>query len=123
MTFTLFSVPAGGSAIAGPQTHSPVTVSNGLFSLALNFGAGVFDGADRWLEIGVRSNGLGAFTALVPRQPITATPYAVRAANFSGSVAASQITGTILSSNIAPGSISSDQIAAGAAAANLNASG
>ena len=60
------------------------------------FGAGVFTGADRWLDIGVRTNGApGVYQVLTPRQPLSATPYAVRAANFSGAVSDSQLSGNI----------------------------
>jgi len=55
-------------------------VSNGLFTVTLDFGAN-FPGANRWLEIGVRTNGGGAYTTLSPRQALTATPYAIMAGN------------------------------------------
>ena len=54
-------------------------VSNGLFTVTLDFGSGIFTGADRWLEINVRTNGGGAFTTLSPRQRITTVPYAYEA--------------------------------------------
>lgn len=38
-------------------------------------------GNARWLDIAVRPSGSGAFTVLGPRQPITAAPYAIFAAN------------------------------------------
>jgi hypothetical protein len=68
MTFRLFSVATGGTAIAtvGPVS---VSVSNGLFTRELNFGS-VWDGSDRYLEIQV-----GA-TTLSPRVKINPTPYA-----------------------------------------------
>src|SRR6266542_1068293 len=47
---------------------------------ALEFGAGVFTGADRSLELGVRTNGGSGFATLDPRQQITPVPYAI----FSG---------------------------------------
>src|SRR4051812_17933929 len=72
VTFSLFSTNNGGSQIGGTLTNSSVGVSNGLFTVVLDFGAGIFPGADRWLEIGMRTNGGGAFTTLSPRQPITA---------------------------------------------------
>ncbi len=56
-----------------------VPVSNGLFTATIDFGAGVFDGSERWLRISVRSNGVVEYTVLSPRQKITATPYAVMA--------------------------------------------
>src|ERR1022692_2941914 len=74
MTFNLFVANSGGSAVAGPLTNSATAVSNGLFAVTLDFGAGVFTGADRWLEIAVRTNGPGALTTLTPRQQLTAAP-------------------------------------------------
>src|SRR5437868_12517821 len=82
-TFTLFGVSSGGSAVAGPITNSAVSVTNGLFIATLDFGAN-FPGANRWLELGVRSNLIGAFVTLSPRQKITATPYAITASNVTG---------------------------------------
>src|SRR5258708_29467300 len=81
LRFTLYGVLAGGSIVGGPLTNAPTVVSNGLFTVMLDFGASAFAGADRWLEIGVRSNGVGAFSALRPRQQLTATPYAITAVN------------------------------------------
>ncbi len=44
LTFVLFGVASGGSPVAGPLTNSSVGVSNGLFTVLLDFGAGVFNG-------------------------------------------------------------------------------
>ena len=52
--FTLHDAPNGGVPVAGPLTNAPVTVSNGLFTTTLDFGAGAFPGADRYLEIATR---------------------------------------------------------------------
>jgi hypothetical protein len=92
--------PTGGNPIGVTQSVSNVTVSNGLFTVTLNvggeFGAGAFNGDARWLQIAVRSPaGGGPFTILGPRQPLTATPYALFALNaptglalpYAGSVA------------------------------------
>jgi hypothetical protein len=123
LRFTIYDLADAGAAVAGPQTNSAVAITNGLFTTTLDFGAGVFNGAERWLEIGVRAYEGGAFTTLWPRQPITATPYAIRAANFSGPVAASQLTGTISTNNIGAGSIDSTKLANGAVTANKLAAG
>jgi hypothetical protein len=57
-----------------------VVVPNGLLTVELAFGASAFNGEARWLEIGMRtSGGSGDFTTLRPRQPVTATPYALHA--------------------------------------------
>ena len=64
LAFTLFNVGSGGSAVAGPLTNSAAAVSNGLFTVTLDFGSGVFDGTARWLEIAVRTNGASGFVTL-----------------------------------------------------------
>src|SRR5580765_4726249 len=80
LTFSVFTATSGGSPVAGPVTNS-LAVSNGLFAVVLDFGAAAFPGADRWIEIGVRTNGVGGFSTLTPRQLVTSAPYALRAAN------------------------------------------
>jgi hypothetical protein len=122
----MYADASSGTVVAGPVEVGDVGVTNGLFTLTLDFGANgyVFDGGDRWLEIGVRpGTSTGAYTSVAPLQKITATPYAIRAAHFSGPVAASQITGTLAPSNIGLGTITGSNLASGAAAANLNSSG
>src|SRR3954468_18540432 len=83
LQFTVYdSTNLPGTGVAGPLTNSTTTVSNGLFTVALDFGAGVFTGADRWLEIAVRTNGAaGPYATLNPRQALTAAPYALYAPN------------------------------------------
>src|SRR5439155_24192125 len=93
LTFSLFGVSSGGSAVGGPVTNSATGVTNGLFTVALDFGANL-PGADRWLEIAERTNGAGAFSTLTPRQPITAAPYAITAGNLTGTVSATGLSGT-----------------------------
>ncbi|MGH2522846.1 MAG: hypothetical protein ACRDH2_10125, partial [Anaerolineales bacterium] len=87
--FGLFDAASAGAQIGSTQTVSSVSVSNGLFSVALNaadeFGSGAFAGDARWLEIAVRCPaGSGNFTTLSPRQALTAAPYALFAQNTSG---------------------------------------
>jgi hypothetical protein len=79
LTFALFTTNAGGVAMAGPVTNEGVAVSNGLFTVQIDFGSGVFTGETNWLQIGVATNGSNTFTALTPRQLLTATPYAIYA--------------------------------------------
>lgn len=92
LAFTLFSSSAGGGQVGAALTNAATTVSNGLFAVTLDFGAN-FPGADRWLEIGVRTNGGGPFIALAPRQKLTATPYAITAGNLTGTLAAANLAG------------------------------
>ena len=63
-------------ALTGALTNNATAVSNGLFTVTLDF-SNRFDGTPRWLEIGVRTNGASGFTILSPRQPLTPTPYAI----------------------------------------------
>jgi hypothetical protein len=80
--FYLRDAVANGNPVGATNTLAPVAVSNGIFTVTLDFGVGIFTGNPRWLEVGVRTNGsAGAYTALSPRQAITSTPYAIQAAN------------------------------------------
>jgi len=100
LRFTLHNAVTLGSQVGGPLTNSPVNVSNGVFTVLLDFG-NVFDGSSRWLAIGVRSNGAAIdFTTLAPRQLLTAMPYAIRAAQYSGTLAATNLTGNIPDANL-----------------------
>lgn len=119
MRFTLHDAASGGALVAGPLTNTATAVSNGLFSVTLDFGAGVFTGPARWLEIAVRTNGSGAFTTLAPRQQFTATPYAILAGNISGVIANSSLPASpTFSGTASAGSFAGS----GAGLTNLNAS-
>ena len=96
LRFTLYdSTNNPGTLIAGPLTNSATGVSNGLFTVTLDFGAN-FPGANRWLEIAVRTNGSGAFTALSPRQKMTPSPYAI----YAGGASAAGLSGAIPTANL-----------------------
>jgi hypothetical protein len=96
---TIYDSLVSGSVAAGPITNANTIVSNGLFAVQVNCGSTVFNGADRWLELAVRTNGSsGPYQQLVPRQPVTAAPYALRAATaatFAGPVSDSQLSTNI----------------------------
>ena len=106
---------ANNSVVAAPLTNAPVGVTNGLFTVTLDFGAN-FDGSTRSLEIGVRSfiasNNINintnAYTVLSPRQTLTSVPYAIQAINASNAVAltaplqATNLAGTIPNSLLSP---------------------
>jgi hypothetical protein len=103
LRFTIYDALAGGNAIGGVLTNGATEVTNGLFTVVLDYGK-VFTGQALWLEIGVRSNGAAAdFTVLSPRQALTPATYALYAASAgtaasaasAASVAAANITGTI----------------------------
>jgi len=105
MQFVLFDAATAGNTIGSTLTTNAVSVSNGLFTVTLNFFGGVFTGPGRWLAISVKTNGAVSYAAVLPRQAITATPYAmyagaVSAAGVSGSIPAAQLSGTLNSSQL-----------------------
>src|SRR5262249_7212710 len=59
----------------GNGNPPPISVTNSLFTVNLDFGANAFSGSARWLQIFV--NG----APLTPRQPLNPTPNAIYAAN------------------------------------------
>src|SRR5579872_3459767 len=71
MTFQLFDSETGGATVGAVVPLNAVSVVNGLFAVTVDFGAGVFTGPARWLEVGVRPSGSAAFTTLSPRQSLT----------------------------------------------------
>lgn len=71
MKFNVWDASAAGNFIAGPITNTAVVVSNGLFTVSLDFGASVLTGSNYWVELNVRTNGNGAFATLSPRQQLT----------------------------------------------------
>jgi hypothetical protein len=76
LRFTLFDALTGGSQVGSPLTLSSQTVTNGLFTVTLDFGTTAFRGAARFMQIEVQHNG-GGFVLLAPRQPLTPAPYAM----------------------------------------------
>lgn len=80
MEFGLFDALSGGTQIGSTITNNSVTVTDGLFSVILDFGAAAFSsGADRFLSISVHKVGdPPGFTLLSPRQPVTSSPYSIR---------------------------------------------
>jgi len=81
--FTIYDTSGGANVVAGPLPQNGVVVTNGLFTTTLDFGAGIFTGPGRWLEIAVRTNGGPVFTNLAPRQPLLPAPYALHAGSAS----------------------------------------
>jgi hypothetical protein len=132
MQFKLFDALSGGTQQGDTITNSMVQVSNGIFTVELDFTASVFTGESRFLEIAVRLAGdTNPYTVLAPRQPLTTSPYAIRTlsataadslsdacvgcvtsshiqsvdgSQISGSIAGSQISGTVPVESVPTGS-------------------
>ena len=79
LQFSLFLDDAG-TLVTGPVIElDDVTVTDGLFTSTLDFGA-QFDGFKRWIQIGVRPGASAdPYELLVPLQEITSAPQALMA--------------------------------------------
>jgi hypothetical protein len=74
----LFDAAAGGAQVGPTVTVDDAPVANGLFTIALDFGAAAFRGSARWLAIEVRPGAsTGAYTAISGRQELRPTPNAL----------------------------------------------
>ncbi len=99
LAFSLFGAASGGTPGAGPITNSATQVSNGLFTVTLDFGAGVFTGSNYWLDISVSPAGSNTFTELSPRQPLTPVPYAFYSPSAGAAFTASTATSATTSAS------------------------
>ena len=126
--FSVYTSPTNGT-IAGEYSVTNLPVRAGVFSTTIDFGP-IFNGSNYWLSIAVSTNGANSFTNLNPLQPILPTPYSLFAGN-AGSVAASNIVGTlpptiipsyVLTNNQVNATISGNFIGDGSGLSELNAS-
>lgn len=91
MEFTLYGTPSGGASLSSPLVR-PATVANGVFNLALDFGATPFAGDACYLEVRVRRTGTASWSSpLAPRQAIRPVPYALHASK-AGAVGDNAVT-------------------------------
>ena len=90
MQFSLYNAASGGTQVGSTITSSSVIVTDGVFTVQLNFSPTTpfAAGSDRWLEVAVKKAQDPTFRTLVPRQPITSSPYSLRtiSANFADSL-------------------------------------
>jgi hypothetical protein len=96
LTFALYNAGTGGTQVGSAVQTNGVLVTNGLFTVMVDFGSGLFNGTTYWLQIGVRTNGAASFAALAGRQQLTPTPYAIYAEGAS----ATGLLGTIPSGDL-----------------------
>jgi len=103
LIFRLALDPNGSSYAGSPVVAGGLQVTDGLFSTAIDFGPGLFNGTQYWLEVDVRAHGATDFTAMSPLQPLSQVPYAVMAnsaSNLLGTLPASQVVGSLPSSQL-----------------------
>jgi len=85
LEFRLYGSAGNDDQVGSSQVVENVPVASGVFTVALDFGLPPFSGSDLFLEIWVRPGAsAGAFTRLVPRQVLTAAPYAINATKLNG---------------------------------------
>jgi hypothetical protein len=128
--FKLFDAASGGSQQGATLEQLTVNVTNGDYKVNLDFGASVFTGAERFIEVSYRFSGSTTYTTL-PRQQVTSTPYAIRSlvatsadalsgtcsscvtsgqiqsvqgGQVTGNIAGSQISGTVPVASVPAGS-------------------
>ncbi len=125
--FRLDADPAGNTILATVLTNG-VSVSNGLFTTTIDFGAGFFNGSNYWLEVDVTTNIPSGYTQLNPFQPFTPAPYAVfasTAGNVTGAIALTQLPAAVLTNNetgvTVSGTVSGTFSGDGGGLTNLNA--
>ncbi len=103
MRFALYDLADAETPIADPivfdgQTNAAVPVSNGLFTVELDFGPGALQ-LGQWLEVQVRSphdlSDIGPYTALTPRQHITAAPFALSVPGLATTDVGVEVEGNI----------------------------
>jgi hypothetical protein len=121
---SLWDGPGVGSVQVGNTLARTAAVAGGTFTVDLNFGVGVFNGDERWLEIAVRfpSGGAGSFTTLTPRQRLNASPYALALPGMMTRIDGT--TPTIIggfAGNSVPSSVIGATISGGGSAGQINA--
>jgi hypothetical protein len=81
LQFTLYDAPTGGNQIGNPVVIDDLEITNGLFTVEIDFGINPFSsGQRRWIEIGIRPfNSTRPFVTLDPRIELTPVPYAIYA--------------------------------------------
>ena len=92
--FSLWAAVSGAPQVGSTLPVPSVSVTNGLFTVQLDFGPGCFTGPNRWLQIAARTNGAAGYDILSPRQLVSAAPYAIMAGGLSGALPSAQLSGT-----------------------------
>ena len=77
LEFNLYDGPdPSADTLLATDTEIDVQVSDGLFTVKLDFSSAVFVGEALWLEVGVRQGAIGNYEYISPLQELTAAPNA-----------------------------------------------
>ncbi|NOT02179.1 MAG: hypothetical protein HOP29_16335 [Phycisphaerales bacterium] len=121
LQFSLYDAASGGSQFGVTVTKANLSITDGLFTVQLDFGASAFSGDARWLQIAVRSpTSVGQYTVMTGRQPLTAAPYALYALAAPGSAGGG---GTLDAAYDFGGAGAGRQIVADSGAVNITGAG
>ena len=77
LRFELYDASSGGTQMGGTVSLNAVPVTDGVFSVTLDFGSSWFIGEARWLRVEVRASGSGSSFTDLGRQELTPTPFAI----------------------------------------------
>ena len=76
LQFRLYDGDTGGTQQGLVASLNNVQITNGIFTVELDFGPGAITPGQRWIEMEVRPGAsTGAYNLLAPRQKITEAPY------------------------------------------------
>lgn len=95
LRFIVYTQDIGGAQQGSIATLDNVMVTDGVFTVQLDFGgtAPFISSTGLFIETSIRPGASGgAYTILSPRQPLTATPYAVKAVNAESATTATTAT-------------------------------
>lgn len=123
-TFVLCAEANGDNPI-GTNSLAKVWVTNGLFTVGLDFGPAAFDGNPRWLEIRVGASASGELETLIPLQPLRPSPEALLARTVpTGAIGATHLAAqSVGAQQLANAAVDSAQLADGAVRSNHLAPG
>lgn len=116
-SFTLYDAEDLGFPVGNVIELDDVPVEQGIFTVELDFGPGIFVGDNLWLEVAVKSAGdMGPLTVLSPRHVIQAAPYALHAEMVAvDAVGGAEIlNGSITGDDLAINSVTHNHIQDGA---------
>ena len=116
--FRIYTDPSVGGVVGPVLTKTNVLVTDGLVNLELDFGAGVFTGGERWLQISYRSTPPSIlpspvpppYTNMLPRVHVTPTPYAILAASAAAVASNGVTTLSLQDSSVTAGKIASGNV-------------
>lgn len=94
LRFVLYSAETGGTQVGQIITRDDVVVTDGIFTVQLDFGASAFGADRRWIEIAVKPGTSGTYSVLSPRQPVTPVPLALFAHTAGAIAVPATTTGT-----------------------------